>query len=169
MPPSFLTLRDLLTDDWLQATAPERFYGRGYSYFLSELVYDTWSGDYELTGKVRGREIYSARITVRHGKLDCFCSCPVDDDALCKHLVALGLEWLDERRVAAGQPSVRRSFQDQMTLLTVLQRRSRLDLADMVMGFAREDKAFAAYVKQRLQQAGVWPPQPRDSGATDVT
>lgn len=57
-----------------------------------------------MTEDVNGTHVYHARITNDDGRLEGECSCPVGRDGdFCKHLVALGLAYLDRQKDAPAE------------------------------------------------------------------
>lgn len=60
----------------------------------------------QLTADVNGTHVYHARITNDDGRVDGECNCPVGRDGdFCKHLVALGLTYLDRQKNAPTEKS----------------------------------------------------------------
>lgn len=92
---------EVVTDSSLRSAAGSRSYSRGEVYFRNGAVHHLYCDGEQLTGDVHGMHVYRARITNDDGSLDGECSCPLGRDGFfCKHLVALGLSYLDRRKNA---------------------------------------------------------------------
>ena len=88
----------MLTREELRRLAGPRSYERGESYFEGGRVRSLAEEKGTVTATVRGTRKYRVRLTLAGGGLTHACSCPIGaDGALCKHGVAVGLEWLAHR------------------------------------------------------------------------
>ncbi len=92
-------LDEVVTINNLRHAAGARSYLRGEDYFYDGRVRRLNIQDNLLTGDVHGGETYHARISEVDGMLCGDCSCPMGEMGIfCKHLVALGLAYLDKRK-----------------------------------------------------------------------
>ena len=95
---------EVVTANNLRSAAGSRSYLRGKEYFQNGAVRHLYCNSKQLTADVYGTHVYRARITNKNGGLDGKCSCPVGRDGnFCKHLVALGLAYLNRREDAAAE------------------------------------------------------------------
>ena len=95
---------EVVTASNLRSAAGSRSYSRGEEYFQTGMVHHLYCDGEQLTADVHGTHVYRARITNNNGGLDGECSCPVGrDGAFCKHLVALGLAYLDSQKNAPAE------------------------------------------------------------------
>lgn len=97
---------EVVTVSNLRSAAGSRSYSRGEAYFQERAVHHLYCDGTQLTADVHGSQIYRVRITNNKGVLDGECSCPVGRDGyFCKHLVALGLAYLDSKKNGSGGKS----------------------------------------------------------------
>ena len=95
---------EVVTASNLRAAAGSRSYSRGEEYFQADAVHHLYCDGEQLTADVYGTHVYRARITNDNGRLAGKCSCPVGQDgAFCKHLVALGLTYLNSLKNAPAE------------------------------------------------------------------
>lgn len=94
---------EVVTPSNLRTLAGNRSYSRGEEYCQRGAVHHLYCDGEQLTADVHGTHVYRARIVNAEGALDGECNCPVGrDGAFCKHLVALGLAYLDNKKPASG-------------------------------------------------------------------
>jgi len=102
-------LASILTRETLRALAGERSFSRGEAYAADQRVEGLTEDGECLVAEVCGTREYHVELWVEDGALACECDCPVGmDGACCKHCVAVGLTWLDQRKNIAphqGSPS----------------------------------------------------------------
>ena len=92
---------EVVTASNLRSAAGSRSYSRGEEYFQRGAVHHLYCDGEQLMADVYGTHVYHARITNDSGMIDGVCSCPVGRDGdFCKHLVALGLTYLDQQKNA---------------------------------------------------------------------
>ncbi len=92
-------LGQLLTADAMFDIAGDKFFARGEGYCAAGAVEDLLESRGAIRATVAGTHDYKVRIRVRNDELDYTCNCPVGKDGLfCKHLVAAGLTWREERQ-----------------------------------------------------------------------
>lgn len=89
-------LEKILTLDLLHTLAGSATYERGTNYCESGKVVNFIRNAELLTANVAGARLYEAQLWVRAGRLQYTCDCPAAaEGAFCKHLVAVGLSWLN--------------------------------------------------------------------------
>ncbi|HZD60853.1 MAG TPA: hypothetical protein VE439_10435, partial [Anaerolineae bacterium] len=88
----------LLTLNMIKDAAGSTVYSRGRSYYKSGMVLE-WEEEEPgiVTGLVDGSGdwLYETEIDFRSGYLESSCTCPYDWSDVCKHAVALALEYLE--------------------------------------------------------------------------
>ena len=95
---------EVVTASNLRSAAGSRSYSRGEDYFQRGAVHHLYCDGEQLTADVHGTHVYRARIINDDGRLDGECSCPVGrDGSFCKHLVALGLTYLNRQKNAPAE------------------------------------------------------------------
>src|SRR6266496_3530426 len=87
----------------LRSLAGNRSYARGEEYFEEGLVGQITAKADVISAKVRGTHPYQVRLSIVrvNGNLSVThsCSCPMGRDGdFCKHCVAVGLAWLEQRQ-----------------------------------------------------------------------
>lgn len=106
------TFRDLdfdhaLTEAELLRRSSSQTYFRGEQYWSRGAVRGLRLEDGTLTGEVQGHLTYCCRLHVEDGRLTGDCTCPAHHDGyLCKHLVALGLAYLQARSAPGTAPNI---------------------------------------------------------------
>lgn len=89
-------LNKVLNEAALRSFAGRRSFLRGEDYFENGAVRHLYCDGKQVTADVRGTHLYHSRLTVLDGRLHGECDCPVGQSGdFCKHLVALGLAYLD--------------------------------------------------------------------------
>lgn len=90
---------DVLNRRLLLELAGERFFERGEDYYRRRVVHSLIGFEGTVTARVLGTHEYRVKFRVyQDGRLSYSCSCPVGTDGLfCKHCVAVGLTWLEQR------------------------------------------------------------------------
>ncbi len=89
---------DVVTVNELRIMAGNRTFHWGEAVFQSGAVHQLHSDGEELTGEVYGPQVYYARLINDTNFLDGECDCPDGlEGVFCKHLVALGLAYLDQQ------------------------------------------------------------------------
>ena len=77
-------------------------FDRGQDYFCNGMVsHVSYTGN-RLSARVTGNRIYEVDIRQTGEGLDCRCDCPYDGD-ICKHIVAVLLEFLAHKEELAAQ------------------------------------------------------------------
>ena len=84
----------------LQRMAGARSFERGEDYFLSRQVKTIAEEGGTITAKVQGTQPYRVKLWTEKGDLEYSCTCPMGADGeFCKHCVAVGLTWLENREL----------------------------------------------------------------------
>lgn len=91
-------MKRILNLDALRRLAGSRSFARGEDYFNRGLVRSLSEHDGAITAKVKGTHTYTVTLREDDGELDYSCTCPMGDDgSFCKHCVAVGLSWLEQK------------------------------------------------------------------------
>jgi uncharacterized Zn finger protein len=118
-----------------------RSFERGEDYFAAGRVGSLTEREGRIAAKVKGTRSYQVRLWIEDDDVDYSCTCPMGRDGdFCKHLVAVGLAWLDRGRTdgASGE----RSPDTAVTMDEVrahLAGEDKSALVDMLMDQAMED------------------------------
>ena len=97
------TLANVLNRDALLELAGERAFERGMDYFAEGRVVGLKEEKGTTTARVRGTSYYRVKLWAEDGEVAFDCNCPVgQDDVFCKHGVAVGLAWLEQRQQKTG-------------------------------------------------------------------
>ncbi|MGB9464676.1 MAG: DUF6880 family protein [Candidatus Acidiferrum sp.] len=89
---------NLLNEESLLRLAGERAFERGEEYFADGHVIGLKEETGTISAGVRGTYYYRVKLWAKDEDLAFQCNCPVgQDQAFCKHCVAVGLAWLDRR------------------------------------------------------------------------
>ncbi|WP_176012888.1 SWIM zinc finger domain-containing protein [Victivallis sp. Marseille-Q1083] len=90
-------LKELITRQNLRKEAGDVYFKRGLDYFKAGQVQTLHLNDGRIEGKVAGSRFYHCSIeSDGNGWFSGECSCPLGDDGeFCKHLVALGLAFIE--------------------------------------------------------------------------
>ncbi|MBU3924833.1 hypothetical protein KJ854_02765 [Patescibacteria group bacterium] len=118
------------TQKKIKNLAGEIIYGRGLGYFQSGAVEKIWTEGNKLFARVLGSQgNYEVEIEEQNGRFVWKCGCPYDG-AICKHIVAAGLEFLDKKEavISKAENTVKQSNKLREKLLLL----SKEDLADML-------------------------------------
>lgn len=82
----------------LRRLAGSRSFARGEDYFNRGLVRSLSERNCVVTAKVKGTHTYTVTLRENDGELNYSCTCPMGDDgSFCKHCVAVGLSWLEQK------------------------------------------------------------------------
>ncbi len=134
---------EILTCETLRAAAGDKYFARGEEYFEQELVERLHELPGVITARVQGTEKYEVRIALADGRLEFDCTCPLaDEGTVCKHCVAVGLAWIDER---GASDNYTRELEDVRRHLLELDKQ---DLVKIVMDEAGESDTL--FEKLRL-------------------
>ncbi len=141
-------LSGLLDRGVLRQAAGAQSFERGQDYFASGQVGSLVEDRGTIAARVRGTRPYRVKLWAEGGEIRYSCTCPVGQEgAFCKHCVAVGLAWLDQRQ--PGQAPGRKSARPKVTMDDVrvwLAQQDKNVLVDMIVDQAmNEDR-----LRQRL-------------------
>lgn len=140
----------LLSRSALRRAAGARSFARGETYLAEGRVRAMREHDGLVHGSVAGTRDYRVSLGVLGDELACSCTCPVGrDGSFCKHVVALGLAWLDEDRPRGPSGEEVREY---------LLGRPREELVELLLDRAAEDEWLSA--RLALAAAGASGPPP---------
>lgn len=128
-------LNELITRQNLREEAGDVYFKRGLDYFKSGKVQKLHVNDGRIEGKVAGSRSYRCSIEPdEDGWFSGECSCPLGDDGeFCKHLVALGLAFIDGFETPQPASGKRGKFD----LAAFLKARSKEELTALLAGAAK--------------------------------
>jgi hypothetical protein len=151
---------NLLTKELLVQFAGERTFGRGAEYFADGHVVGVKEEHGTISAGVCGTYYYRVRLWAKDEGLGFQCNCPVgQDQAFCKHCVAVGLVWL-ERRSQKGELSDRASTRDMTDdeIRTHLKEQDKDVLVKLLMHEAEWNSEFRDRLVLETAQKGEKPP-----------
>ncbi len=137
--------------------AGEIIYERGRDYFQSGAVKKIWLEDNKLFAKVSGsRGNYEVEIEDQDDKFDWKCNCPYDG-YICKHIVAVGLEFLNKKEAVIDEAKSAAEQNDKLREKLLLLNKE--DLADLltlsVKTHSDWKNVFLEEVAEKLDAAGA--------------
>ncbi|NJM46620.1 MAG: hypothetical protein HC860_10955 [Alkalinema sp. RU_4_3] len=105
------TFADLITQQSLQEYAGRKIYQRGVAYWEDNLVQSFQSSANHISAQVEGTELYDVELWIEQESdgLESFCDClSFEEGAFCKHCVAVGLTWLEQKQSPQSKGTVDR-------------------------------------------------------------
>jgi uncharacterized Zn finger protein len=139
-------MKRILNLGTLRRLAGPRSFDRGENYFKLGLVRSLSEYNGAVTAKVKGTHTYTVKLREDDGELDYSCTCPMGDDgAFCKHCVATGLSWLEQKIDGKGKKAGSRRGSDDVTMKDVKGHLETLEknvLVEMIMQQAQENDAL---------------------------
>ena len=98
-------MNQTITKDIIRQLAGDRYFERGVNYFRQRRVTELEDFGDSVEAIVEGTEEYVVKLSAKSGELEHECNCPLgEDDAFCKHCVAVALAWLDgQGKIAAAK------------------------------------------------------------------
>lgn len=138
-------LKQIITRKTLREEAGSTYFGRGLDYFKSGYVKKLEVHGNRIEGSVRGSRLYHCSIECDIDADSLFgeCSCPLGDDGeFCKHLVALGLAFINGFETPA--PSRK---QPDFKLAKFLRERSREELVALLNGASKQYPDLLEYFR----------------------
>ncbi|GBD98490.1 hypothetical protein BMS3Abin07_00504 [bacterium BMS3Abin07] len=87
-----------ITESIIRDLATTSSYLRGIEYFENGEVDRVWIENGKYHAYVRGTELYKVTISGKKGNIRTTCSCPYDWEGVCKHVVAVMLTVLNEKK-----------------------------------------------------------------------
>jgi len=134
-------MKQIINLDALRRLAGSRSFSRGEDYFNRDLVRSLSEHNGVITAKVKGTHTYTVTLREDNGDLDYSCTCPMGDDgSFCKHCVAVGLSWLEQKTDGKDKKAGRRDRVD-LTMKDVkgyLESLEKKALVEMVLEQAGE-------------------------------
>jgi uncharacterized Zn finger protein len=148
-----LTHRDLLR------LAGERYFARGERCFDEGRVRGLTEYKGKVTAKVAGTEDYRVKLWADGDDIGYSCSCPLgDDEEFCKHCVAVGLAWIEEKEEKVKSGKARRSATSMDDVRAFLERQDKSRLIEMLLNEALESDGLRE--RLLLETARVNPERP---------
>ena len=142
--------------------AGARSFERGEDYFINGQVEAVTEDKRTITAKVRGTYPYRVKLWIENQNLGYSCTCPMGADGdFCKHCVAVGLTWLENRELkmsGKGEPARATTMDD---VRAYLLKQDSNALVDMLMSHAMED--------DRLRQRLLMKAAKKNSKRLDLT
>lgn len=125
-------MRDI-TEDEIRSAFGEKTFLRGLGYFENGYVEMRVKKGNNLTGTVQGSMLHPYRVEIDiEDNIYCRCTCPVG--TMCKHGVALLLQWVNDND----------SFADADDLLASLQKRSKEELYEIISSMLEDNPALVS-------------------------
>jgi hypothetical protein len=112
-----------LTEADIRARSSEASFKRGQSYYTGGAIKHRLRHEASLEAQVSGTQTYRVTVWVAADRVKATCTCPYDQGGDCKHIVATLLAWVHEPE----------SFQPPVDLKAVLNRRSKVELIDLLL------------------------------------
>ena len=141
----------------LRRMADVRSFARGEDYFARKRVGSIVEYEGTITAKVQGTWPYQVELWVEKGKLAYSCTCPVGEDgAFCKHCVAVGLAWLEQRE--GGERRREKPARPAVTMDDVreyLVRQNKEALVEMLMKQAVDDDGLRQHLLMKAAKKGA--------------
>ncbi|MFH1159030.1 MAG: SWIM zinc finger family protein [Pseudomonadota bacterium] len=152
-------MKEILNLHALRRLAGPRSFDRGEKYFTLGLVRSLSEYNGAITAKVKGTHTYTVKLREENGELDYSCTCPMGDDgSFCKHCVAAGLFWLEQKMDGKGKKAGGGGGHDEVTMEDVkgyLETLEKNVLVEMIMQQAEENDALREkLLMQAAQKTG---------------
>lgn len=136
------SLRDVIDRTALRKMAGAQSYSRGQDYYDGEQVDDLNEYEGVITARVMGTSAYKVKLWMEKETLEHSCSCPMGDAGhFCKHCVAVGLTWLDEKQETKTKSA--KTTKPSVTLDDAkewLQQQDKKTLVEMLLKQVMEDE-----------------------------
>jgi Uncharacterized conserved protein len=136
-------MRDLTEED-VRSTFGDKTFSKGRDYFEREYVENGVKKGEELHGTVLGSapDPYKVTVEIAQDEIYAECTCPVG--RMCKHGVALLLQWINNKD----------SFTDVDNVLSSLQKKSKEELIKMMGSLVERDPILAAKLSFQVAVSG---------------
>ena len=97
-----------VTEELIHTKVTEKSFERGEEYYDMGVVESVVRRGNRLFAEVLGSEEapYDVGIWFREGDFDASCTCPYDWGGYCKHVVAVLLTWMRDRKLVSGRTPV---------------------------------------------------------------
>lgn len=141
-------LDGFLLKEVLRSYATPQSYSRGVEYAAASRVRSVEQDGSRIVAEVAGTAEYHVELWAEDGELSYYCECPVGADGeCCKHIVAVGLVWIERRGTGGGkQPGKAKPGVTLGDVRAYLGTQSREALVEMLMEQVRGD----ADLRQKL-------------------
>jgi uncharacterized Zn finger protein len=151
-----MSLAEILDRRTLLRLAGGRSFERGEDYFAGGQVRTLAEHAGTLTAKVLGTREYRVKLWDEGEELSFSCTCPIGADGeFCKHAVAVGLAWLDNR--SAGSRARRKAAKAAVTMDDVrayLAGQDKGALVDLLMEQAMDDDRLRERLLMKAAKKG---------------
>ena len=138
-----------LTRAALRETAGPVYFARGEEYFDIGAVSSVRERDGMISATVFGSHPYKTSLLIRDGMLDGHCTCPLGQDGeFCKHLVAMGLAFIDQQEAGREKGKTGKSITPK-EIEAYLSKQAAPNLIRIIMEQANFDDAFFAVLRLR--------------------
>lgn len=146
-------LNNWIARDALRDFAGPTIYSRGESYFHQGAVSRLRDSGSKVSARVEGTELYEVELWTNGDELQYDCTCPhAAEGNFCKHCVAVGLAFLDERAETGGPVAVYgRDPWDMIREYLSLQ--AQETLLDLLMDAAQRDDGLYRALLLKAEQA----------------
>jgi uncharacterized Zn finger protein len=105
----------MITEEDIRILATPQSFSRGVDYYMSGAIFDQRRQGNLLTAYCEGSqpEPYQVKVVLgEEGVEETECSCPYDWGGICKHIVALLLQWINEPESFMELPTVEELLKD---------------------------------------------------------
>jgi uncharacterized Zn finger protein len=154
-------LEKILTPALIRGLTEDRYYERGLAYLQQGKVTSLRQDGTRIRAIVTGNEDYDVVFTTKENRLDYRCSCPLGGDGeFCKHCVAAGLAWIQQKaKPAKAQKKGASTGISSQDIAAALQQEDKETLVGWIVQWAEEDEAFQRKVvraaARRLDSSGL--------------
>lgn len=130
------TILRVIDEDWLNDEAGNRFFDRGYRYFIKKNVENLKVTNYKISATVSGSYKYDTEIELSEdGDILYDCTCPIGQGgSFCKHLVATGLAVLNEKSNGKDKQD-----EEEKALFDFLMSKGKKELAQLLITYGSEE------------------------------
>lgn len=143
----------LLTKEAVESLSGGAYFQRGLQYFNDGNVERVTEHDNRIVASVMGSYPYTVTFTIKRGRLDYRCSCPLGhNNEFCKHCVAAALAWIESLAAAKtrGAASPTEKFK---SLADGLANMERSELEKILVNLAMEDQQLQKKLQLRVTAA----------------
>ncbi len=134
----------------LREAAGPIYFARGEAYFDNDTVAEIRESSGIVKAVVHGTNLYKTALLLGQDHLDGRCSCPLGKkQEFCKHLVATGLAYIEQRR-GAGKQSTASTPITSDDIESYLSKRKKAELVRMIMQQAAVDGELFAMLEMTV-------------------
>jgi uncharacterized Zn finger protein len=176
------TFADLITSQSLQEYAGRKIYQRGVAYWEDNLVQEFNASAHLISAQVQGTELYDVELWIEEESdgLESFCDClSFDDGDFCKHCVAVGLTWLEQKALSktknkakapekgtwqriSSKPTAAQKIMPETDVVLAdlsqaLKIQDRETLVDLVFKQAKQDPEWRERLIEKFRDQGIMP------------